>query len=326
VLTTKNGDLDLVTVVIPAWNAAATLDETLNSVRGQTHSALEIVVVDDGSPDRTADIVAAHAKVDPRVRLVAQTNQGVAAARNTGAANSRGPFLAFVDADDLWKSDKIEKQLRALRARPDAGLAYNWHARIDGENWILDDSFRPDAEGDVSEALCFSNIVGSGSSALITRAAFDAAGGFEPELRRLGAQGCEDLLFYFLVAQTHRFALVPAVLTGYRTSAQAMSKDFDQMLRSWRAANDRMAARRPDLAPRIAAGRARFVGSLLGQAIHARAWGSALRLARALASLSPTELIQAGFVRPIAGKLRRHRRADAAPRRFEGGASPQQRD
>ena len=319
-LATPKDDLDLVTVVIPAWNAAGTLDDTLDSVRAQTHSALEIVVVDDGSSDRTGEIAAAHAQSDPRVRLVAQTNQGVAAARNHGAAAGRGDILAFIDADDLWAPDKIAKQLRALRARPGAGLVYNWHARIDGDGWILDDSFRPEVEGDASAALCFGNIVGSGSSALITRGAFEAAGGFEPELRRIGAQGCEDLLFYFLVAQTHAFALVPEVLTGYRTSAQAMSKDFDQMLRSWRAANERMGAGRPDLAERIAAGRARYIGVLLGQAIHARAWRSALRLALAAAPLSPLELIKAGVIRPIAGKLRRHHRSVRTPRRFESGA------
>src|SRR5260370_12794376 len=105
---------DLVTVIIPAFNAARTIDETLRSVRSQTHRRLEILVVDDGSVDATAQIVRSHAAEDRRIRLIQQPNSGVAAARNRAIAEATSDYVAPIDADDLWQPDKIEKQLTRL--------------------------------------------------------------------------------------------------------------------------------------------------------------------------------------------------------------------
>src|SRR5690348_12029992 len=108
-------DEELVSVVIPAYNAAATLDETLRSVRSQTHRALEIIVVDDGSVDDTREIAGRHAAVDDRVQVVTQSNAGLAASRNAGWMRARSELIAFIDADDLWAPTKIERQLERLR-------------------------------------------------------------------------------------------------------------------------------------------------------------------------------------------------------------------
>src|ERR1700742_3676970 len=105
---------DLVTVVIPAFNAAATIDETMASARAQSHGNLEIVVVDDGSTDATARLVQAHAERDSRVRLIRQANGGVSVARNTGLHQARGALLATLEADDLWRPPKLVKQLAAM--------------------------------------------------------------------------------------------------------------------------------------------------------------------------------------------------------------------
>src|SRR4051794_3877496 len=107
----------LVTVVVPAHNAAATLRQTLASIAAQTYRDLEIVVVDDGSTDDTSAIAAEFAHLDRRVRLVSQANAGVAAARNKGIALARGEYVAPVDADDLWEPTKIEKQVGVMTAR-----------------------------------------------------------------------------------------------------------------------------------------------------------------------------------------------------------------
>jgi glycosyltransferase involved in cell wall biosynthesis len=122
----------LVGVVVPAYNAAGTLDETLRSVRAQTHRALEIIVVDDGSLDDTAAIAQRHAAEDERVLVLRQANAGVAAARNVGWQTSQADLIAFIDADDLWAPTKIERQLEALNeGGPQVGLVYCWTARID---------------------------------------------------------------------------------------------------------------------------------------------------------------------------------------------------
>jgi glycosyltransferase involved in cell wall biosynthesis len=101
-----------ITVIIPAYNADRFLPQTLLSVQHQTYGDIEIVVVDDGSTDGSADIVRAVAHRDSRVRYVHQENLGVVWARNRGIASARGTMVAFLDADDLWLPEKLQQQLR----------------------------------------------------------------------------------------------------------------------------------------------------------------------------------------------------------------------
>lgn len=105
----------MISLIIPAFNAVQTIGETIDSVLGQTVPPDEIVVVDDGSTDNTADHPALGA---PSVRVLRQANAGAAAALNRGIAVSRGEFIAFLDSDDLWIADKLASQVDALRARP----------------------------------------------------------------------------------------------------------------------------------------------------------------------------------------------------------------
>jgi glycosyltransferase involved in cell wall biosynthesis len=97
----------LTSVVIPAYNAELFLERTLRSALRQTHSNLEVIVVDDGSTDKTRAIAAAAATTDDRVRIISVPNGGVAKARNIGIAEANGEFVAFLDADDLWHPTKI---------------------------------------------------------------------------------------------------------------------------------------------------------------------------------------------------------------------------
>src|SRR5919106_1718045 len=120
-----------VSVVIAAYNASRTLPQTLKSLRAQTLREFDAVIVDDGSTDETAAIAASTG--DDRIKVVTQRNAGVSAARNRGAAETRGEFLSFLDADDLWTPDKLASQLAALRASPDAGLVYSGTRSIDSE-------------------------------------------------------------------------------------------------------------------------------------------------------------------------------------------------
>src|SRR5438034_11633591 len=98
----------LVSVVIPAFNASATIDETIRSVRSQSHRDLDIIVVDDGSIDDTVAIAQRHAAYDSRIRIITQCNAGVAAARNAGWRAARADFIALLDADDLLTPSKTE--------------------------------------------------------------------------------------------------------------------------------------------------------------------------------------------------------------------------
>ena len=110
-----------VSCIIPVFNGARYLRETLDSVVRQTHPPAEIIVVDDGSTD---DSVAVARQFGSRVTVISQANAGHAAARNRGIAAARGEFVAFVDADDLWTDEKIERQLARFAARPELGASF----------------------------------------------------------------------------------------------------------------------------------------------------------------------------------------------------------
>lgn len=123
-----------VSVVIPSHNCERYIAETIESVLAQTFGDLEVIVVDDGSTDRTREIVASF---DSRVRLVAQGNAGVCRARNRGISEARGRYICLMDHDDYWFPDKIERQVEILEGHPEYAVAFaafvNWHADAGGE-------------------------------------------------------------------------------------------------------------------------------------------------------------------------------------------------
>lgn len=284
---------DAVTVVIPAHNAEATLDETLRSVRAQTHGALEILVIDDGSRDRTAEIALAHAAADRRVRLVYQANAGVAAARNRGVAEARAALVAPVDADDLWAPDKIERQLAALHhGGPSVALVYTWSALIDADSRIVGFGDRAMDEGDVLARMCRGNLVGNGSAALMRRSAVLEAGGYDGTLRARGAQGCEDLLLYCGIAAWHQVAVVPDFLTGYRQNAASMSRDLPQMRRSWHLVATELRRRHPQLMADIDLGEEFATLWLLRRALWARRFRDAARIVSPLSGRGVSLLLR----------------------------------
>src|SRR5260370_27486918 len=195
---------DLVTVIIPAFNAARTIDETLRSVRSQTHRRLEILVVDDGSVDATAQIVRSHAAEDRRIRLIQQPNAGVAAARTRAIAEATSDYVAPIDADDLWQPDKIEKQLTRLhRDGETVALVYTWSAVIDENSRIVAAVPGPTHTGNVVGEIFGGNFPGNGSTVLMRKAAVIEAGGDHPRFRAPSAQTGEDLQMYFGSAGSH---------------------------------------------------------------------------------------------------------------------------
>jgi glycosyltransferase involved in cell wall biosynthesis len=269
-----------VTVVVPAHDAEATLDETLCSVRAQTHRALEILVVDDGSRDGTPAIALAHAAADPRVRLIQQNNAGVAAARNRGIREARAALVAPVDADDLWAPAKIERQVAALRrCGPRVALVYTWSALIDQGSRVIGFGDAPTEEGDVLARMCLGNLIGNGSAALMRRDAVLEAGGYDETLRARQAQGCEDFLLYCRIAARHHAAVVPDFLTGYRQGSETMSRNVVEMMRSWRLVSEELRRRHPELRAYIEAGEVFAARWLLGRAL----WSRDLRTAWTLA-------------------------------------------
>jgi hypothetical protein len=212
----------LISVVIPAYNAAETIAETLRSVLDQSHRAIEVIVVDDGSTDETRAVVAAIAAADTRVVLLTQPNRGPAAARNRAIAHASGTFLAPIDADDIWHPDFLARLIAAVAA-PETGFAYCPHRIVDESGRVLRDFPIFGCQGHVLHRLALVNFVGTGSASLYRRDAVLEAGGFD--VRSFAWGGGEDYLLQLAVAARRQVALVPEYLVGYRRRAGSLSSD-----------------------------------------------------------------------------------------------------
>ena len=134
-MSLRNGrglaNAELVSIVMPAYNTAPFIEETIRSIQGQTHTRWELIVVDDGSSDDTGSVVQALAETDARIRLISlPRNVGPGPARNVGMASASGRYLAFQDSEDLWVAGKLEQQLRFLRER-DAAFVFSGYSMID---------------------------------------------------------------------------------------------------------------------------------------------------------------------------------------------------
>lgn len=242
----------LVSVIIPAWNAAAHLQETIDSVLRQTIQSFELIVVDDGSSDDTAAIAASAETRDRRIRLVRRANAGVGAARNAGIQLARGEFIAPLDADDLWSPKKLEKQIARLEhAGPRAGLAYCWSRNIDRNGRVISWAHPCRIEGHVLPALLLGNLAGNASVPLFRASALHAVGPYLNRDEQDGAQGCEDWDLNIRIAENFELRCVPEYLVGYRQSPSGMSLNAHAMLRSYETTIRRARQRNPGLSPQL---------------------------------------------------------------------------
>ncbi len=242
----------LVSVIIPAYNAAGFIRQALRSAREQTYAHLEILVVDDGSTDATPRIVQEIAARDERVRLLSQPNRGVAAARNLAIERSSGAFIAPLDADDLWFPQKIEKQMHAMtEGGPSVGMVYSWWAAVDEAGRLRDTAERWRLEGDVYEALIYRNFIGNASVPLFRRTCLEHVGGYDAQLKARGGQGCEDWDLTLRVAEHYHVRCVPAYLSGYRDVVDSMSGDCASMGTSYDLVMAGVQRRRPGVPRRL---------------------------------------------------------------------------
>jgi glycosyltransferase involved in cell wall biosynthesis len=239
----------LVSVVIPVRNGERFINETLASALAQTYEPLEVVVVDDGSTDRTAVVVEAAALRDNRIRLFRTQRFGVASARNFGISQARGGLIAPLDADDLWHPEKIARQVYVIQtSSPEVGLVYCWSIEID-ENDLVIPAIRSlkggsTARGRVSEELARGCFIETGSSPVIKRSFIDAVGGYDATLQ---PQGADDWKLYFALSEVCEFAVIPEYLVGYRQTSGSVSRNLTAMGQSMESVASWIFEKRPNL-------------------------------------------------------------------------------
>jgi glycosyltransferase involved in cell wall biosynthesis len=234
----------LISVVIPARNAAATLDATLWSVRHQTYARWEVVVVNDGSTDATADVVVRHSMEDARIRCVKGHARGVSAARNLGTALSTGDLLAFLDADDLWLPDKLAAHEGFMAAEPQVGMSFDRIRFVDAQARPTPVVSTTRVSGLSGAALLHENPACTASTLVVRRAVFNQLGGFDESLTH-----AEDLELMIRLCSTTAWRLegLDAVHTHYRASAQGASAGLQRMQDGWERVIDKVRRYAPDL-------------------------------------------------------------------------------
>ncbi|MEG4802111.1 glycosyltransferase family 2 protein [Microcoleus sp. ARI1-B5] len=220
----------LISVIIPAYNAEEFIVKTLESVLSQTYQNIEILVVDDGSTDTTAEIIKSFAKKDSRIILLQQSNAGVAAARNLAIEKSKGEYIAPIDADDIWYPQNLEKQVECLiKSEPSVGVVYSWSLDINEQDLLTGGFYNSTIEGEVYTALVYKYFLGNASSSLIRRVCFERVGAYNCKLKLEDAQGCEDWELHLRIAEHYQFKVVPEYLVGYRQISSSMSCNYAAM-------------------------------------------------------------------------------------------------
>lgn len=212
-----------VAVVTPAHNGGAFLQPAIESVLAQTLSPEEFVVVDDGSTDDTADIVSGYGD---RVRVIRQAQQGVAAARNAGIFATRSRYVAFLDADDVWRPEKLARQRAALEADPGAALVHVGVVDVDADGAPGREHLDGASDNVAPDMLTFKRpvILGGGSGVMVPRARLDEVGPFDP---RLSTSADWDL--YYRLASAGRVLFLPEILLEYRIHANNMHRNVSVM-------------------------------------------------------------------------------------------------
>lgn len=174
-----------ISVIIPTYNRAGLIERAVKSVVDQTVKPQEVIVVDDGSSDNTREVV--ESIQSPLVKYVYRKNGGAGAARNTGVKEAAGDWIAFHDSDDMWRPDKLEKQVKYIKEHSDAGLVYSsYEMHLEDGTSILMPGKKDDLplEGNVFVPLLVRNTVGA-PTVVVRKELFEKAGGFDESLRSL---------------------------------------------------------------------------------------------------------------------------------------------
>ncbi len=218
-------------MVIPVYNGQRFILQALSSVAAQTLPPKKIIVVDDGSTDRTPEVVGNFKCIVP-IDYVRKANGGLSSARNAGIARCTSEYIAFLDADDAWYPEKLAEQAKVFKnsAMQNLGIVYSRYAIIDENGYLTDKYFvlepDPSIRGNVFSMLLTANkITGSGSGVLVKRECFQTVGDFDETLT-----ACEDWDMWLRLAERYEFDYSSEILVKIRRHDTNMQRDKMHML------------------------------------------------------------------------------------------------
>lgn len=293
--------LPAVSVVMPVYHVEAFVAAAIQSVLDQSFRDFELLLIDDGGTDRSVEICRSFD--DPRIRIISQKNRGLAGARNTGIRYAAADIIAFLDSDDLWHREKLERHVRHLRDNPGVGVSYSGARLIDEAGAAIGIEQTPKLSGIRPQDVFLRNPVSNGSTPVIRRAVFDAIAEashrpgeqvwFDEALRQ-----SEDIDCWLRIALTTgwRFEGIAGALTDYRVNEGGLSANVLKQYESWTYVRDKVRRIAPDFAERWAGLAEGFqLRYLARRAVRMRDRGLALELAVRACLKAPACILREPF-------------------------------
>lgn len=230
----------LVSVVVPMYNVAATVAEAIDSVLAQSYTHWELIAVDDGSEDNSRAIVEAYD--DPRIRVVVRNNGGLSAARNTGIehADSNAELVAFLDADDMWRPEKLACHIEHFSNLPRLGVSYSGSQFMDASGCLLTNRQTPKLRDVSARDIFLNNPIGNGSAPVIRMQTLQEVERDQGEYFCESLRQSEDVELWLRIAlmTTWTFAGVADHLTLYRVNQSGLSANVNAQFAAWLRAVD----------------------------------------------------------------------------------------
>jgi glycosyltransferase involved in cell wall biosynthesis len=242
-----------VSVIVPLYGVEKYIAATIQSVLAQTYENFELILVDDGSPDRSVEVCRRFK--DPRIKILRQENQGPAAARNLGIRHAKGDYIALLDGDDLWHPDKLIKHVEHLESHPEVGVSFCRSAFIDEADQPLGIYQLTKLEGITLLDLLCRTPIGNGSVPVMRRELFEAiafdspldqgTSYFDPDRR---IHPSEDVECWVRIALTTHWQIagIPEALTLYRVNSGGCSAKLMKKLDSWEQMLEQVATYAPE--------------------------------------------------------------------------------
>ena len=243
-----------VSVIIPVYNAEKYVAGTINSVLSQTYREIEILIIDDGSPDGSIEICQNFK--DSRIKIIRQENRGLSGARNTGIRHAQGDYLAFLDADDMWLPEKLEKHVLHLDNSSEVGISFSRSAFINEAGQYLNTYQMSKLNNIQPSELLYSSPLGNGSSGVFRKEVFqeisfidDSSGKKETSYFDTNFVMYEDLECWLRIAITTswQFSGIPEPLTLYRVNPQGLSANFVKAIDYWEKLDEKVKLYAPEL-------------------------------------------------------------------------------
>ncbi|NCB11914.1 MAG: glycosyltransferase [Erysipelotrichia bacterium] len=213
-----------ISIVLTTFNGTTRgyLGLAIDSVLNQSFKEFELLIIDDGSSDNTKEFCKKYL-ADNRVKYIYQDNKGLAGARNTGIENSQGEYICFLDDDDVWKEDKLQKQVDFFEQNQDIGMVFTNLELIDEVGKAIGYQTHK-ANGDIYKELFFENIVDAPSSCMIKKEVFEKVGNFKEWMK-----SAEEYELWFRLAKEFKIYSINEPLVEYRIHQNKLSTNYSKM-------------------------------------------------------------------------------------------------